>query len=786
MADASRSPRTLTAILACLLVAPSVFGEVSEQIDGGALFAENCADCHGEAGQGTDYYQLMLAGDLPVRELARVITDTMPEGDPDACVGDEAEAIARHIYDAFYSPLAQARIRPPRRELSRLTVRQYEQSLADLIGEFRWRRDFGNERGLRARFVAKVAAGQPGEAETLSLPRIDFRLSELEALPDNFRDPNAEGEEKFGVKKLNVNANFRGGIWAPKTGDYEFCVRTPNAVELSINKMLVINAKIRSADDDPEVRGTIRLVGGRAYPLHLSTSRTREDDLAIQLRWRPPGGITEVIPNSCLSPESFPAVHATSVRFPPDDRSVGYVRGANVSAAWDEAATTAAIEAVQTITEDLHALAKPPKGKPLDTTKPVPRQAAIDFCHRFAATAFRRPLTQLERQRFVDRFFEPGSADDDEPRPDIEAVELSLLSVLKSPRFLYPEASLMGAPEDRVTDCAAATRLALGLWDSLPDGPLQNGVEKGWLRWPDAVRDQARRMLDDDRTRSKLAEFFDHWLRLDHASQLSRDPELFPDFNDRIAADMRRSLELLLEDVVWSGDGDLRRLFLSEELYVNHRLADFLGLDRPDSDPETFSKAPVDTRERAGVVSHPFTVTAFSYYRDTSPIHRGVFLARHVLGRSLRPPPEAVAPLAPELAPDMTTRQRVAAQTSPGACQACHVLINDLGFTLEHFDAVGRFREEDIGQPIDASGGYIATDGGTVRLSGARDLAHFLADSEDVHRSFVTQLFEHVTKQPILAYGVETRERLLADFRENDFNIRHLLVEIAVTSALAN
>lgn len=293
-------------------------------------------------------------------------------------------------------------------------------------------------------------------------------------------------------------------------------------------------------------------------------------------------------------------------------------------------------------------------------------------------------------------------------------------------------------------------------------------------------------MLDDPRTRAKMAEFFEHWLRLDHVAQLSRDPAVFPDFNERVAADMRTSLELLVEDVLFSDASDLRQLFLSEELYVNGRLADFLGLKRPEGDPEDFVRAPVDTQERAGVVSHPYVVTAFSYYRDTSPIHRGVFLARHVLGRSLRPPPEAVPPLAPELAPDMTTRERVAKQTSPDACQACHVLINDLGFTLEKFDAVGRFRDQDVGKPIDSTGGYIATDGGTVRLAGARDLAHFLANSEDVHRSFVTQLFEHVTKQPALAYGLETRERLLSDFRAGGFNIRNLLVEIAVTAALSD
>lgn len=763
--------RFLVGMLAC--AAGQATCESGEAFDGAALFADQCADCHGSAGQGTELRRQALAGDLPVKELARVIAETMPEGDPESCVGAEAEAIARHAHKAFYSPLAQARIRPPRRELSRLTVRQYEQTLADLFAEFRGRQEPEGAHGLSARFMKRVNAAGIGDPVRLVLPRAAFQLSQIEELPESFRDPEVEGPERFGNSRIDVVVTISGGLTAPETGNYEFLVETDSGVELDINETAVIDAKIRS-DSEKQVRGSIRLVGGRTYPLKLQTSRTKQEDLQLALRWRPPAGIEEVVPERVLSAARFSRVHATSVRFPADDRSVGYVRGASVSAAWDEATTAAALEAVEFVLADLPAFL----GVSEDDT--IERKKARAFCERFASTAFRRPLNESERRVLIDRFF-VGDDLDEESRL-IEAIEFSLLSVLKSPRFLYPEAAALDAGEGY----SVANRLALGLWDSLPDRPLRKQAAKGALSEVRAVRRQAERMLKDQRTRSKLTEFFGFWLRLDHASQPSRDPDEFPDFNDRIAADMRASLERLLDEIVWHDDADLRELFLTEDLFVNARLAEFLGLSIPEGDPESFHKASVDTRERAGVVSHPFIVTAFSYYRETSPIHRGVFLARNVLGRSLRPPPEAVAPLAPELAPDMTTRERVAAQTSPGACQACHVLINDLGFTLERFDAVGRYRETELDRPIDARGGYIATDGGTVRLGGARDLARFLADSEDVHRSFVTQLFEHVTKQPILAYGVETRERLLADFRANHFNIRDLLCDIAVTAALAD
>lgn len=766
--------------LAALACAPPA--KAVEAPNGAALFSQQCADCHGAQGQGTDYHRPTLTGDLPVRELARVIAETMPEGDPDACTGAEAEAIAHYVHGAFYSPLAQARIRPPRRELSRLTVRQFEQSLADLLGDFRRRLEPGEARGLKSRFQTKVNVGSVGKKQELDLPRIDFLLSEMDSLPDSYRYPKQAEKGEFGNKRIDVHVNLWGGLIAPKTGVYQFSAESNAAVELLINGAPVIDVKIRSDDDDHTLRGDIRLIGGRAYSLRLNTSRVGADDLRLALRWRPPGGIVEVVPNRYLIPDVAQQVHATTAKFPPDDRSVGYVRGANISVAWDEASTAAALELAEAVLDDLPKLACRPGGERIESAETISREQAIDFCERFAEVAFRRPLTPDEKASLIERCFDYGA----DERTIAESIELAILATLKSPRFLYPEASLKLAPEELRDDYAAATRLALGMWDSLPDVRLRKAAERGHLTTEKHVRQQANRLLWDSRTRSKLAEFFEHWLRLDHAGKLSRDPGRFPDFNDRIAADMRTSLEMLLDEIVWRESADLRELFLSKELYINERLARFLDLEPPSDDPERFAKASAETDERAGVVSHPFIVTAFSYYRDTSPIHRGVFLARNVLGRSLRPPPEAVAPLAPELAPNMTTRERVAAQTSPGACQACHVLINDLGFTLEHFDAVGRYREREIGRPIDATGGYIATDGGAVRLAGARDLAEFLANSEDVHRSFVTQLFEHVTKQPILAYGVETRERLLNDFRANHFNIRDLLVEIAVVSARAN
>src|SRR5260370_6021434 len=145
-----------------------------------------------------------------------------------------------------------------------------------------------------------------------------------------------------------------------------------------------------------------------------------------------------------------------------------------------------------------------------------------------------------------------------------------------------------------------------------------------------------------------------------------------------------------------------------------------------------------------------------SYTSASSPIHRGVLLTRNVLGQSLRPPPEAFTPLSEELHPKLTTRERVMLQTKPVSCQNCHGVINPLGFTLEHFDAVGRYRDKDHDKPIDSTGSYRTRAGNTVTVNGARELAAFIAGSDEAHEAFVEQLFHYIVQQPARAYGPAT------------------------------
>ncbi len=187
---------------------------------------------------------------------------------------------------------------------------------------------------------------------------------------------------------------------------------------------------------------------------------------------------------------------------------------------------------------------------------------------------------------------------------------------------------------------------------------------------------------------------------------------------------------------------------------------------------------------RAGVLTHPYLMARLAHHHESSPIHRGIFVVRGILGRFLRPPPEAVAPLPVELHPTLTTRERVTLQTDAANCMTCHGVINPLGFTLENYDAVGRYRDADRGKPIDATGSYRTRGGETTTVNGCRELSAFLAASPEARASFVEQLFHHLVQQSVQAYGATRLEELTKSFTAHECNIRQLAVDVMIASAL--
>lgn len=735
---------------------------------GAAIYREQCASCHGPRGEGVaGKYDETLYGERSIESLARYIERNMPEEDPSTCVGADATAVAAYIHAEFYSPEARARLSPPGIDPSRLTNRQYRESVADLIASFGKIRQAKNFAGLSGEYY-----------QSNGMNKKDKKI--LERVDRSIDFDYAEGSPAEGITAEQFSIAWNGSILAPETGNYDFRVTTPNGARLYVNSDLLSGDSNRRDDSAArrqtpaidlwvsaggQVRqeiATLPLIGGRSYPIRLDFFKFKDKTASIKLEWRPPHGVWSVVGADYLSPEASSSLHVIRASFPPDDSSQGYERGTSISKAWHEATTRGALEAALHISGRLGSIAGAPQEDPARLEK------LKTFCATFAERAFRRPLTPELRRACVDAAFEG------EPNHET-AVKRSILLILKSPLFLYPE---IGEMDDAHR---AASRLALTLWDSIPDQELLEAARSGALASREMVARQAERMMKDPRAKAKLKEFFHVWLPIEEGDDVSKDTQAHPGFDAAIMADLRTSLERFVEEVVWSEASNYRELLLANQVYMNRRLADFYGVEFPDTDgfvPVSFKPS-----ERSGVLTHPYLLTALSYYKSTSPIHRGVFLTRNVLGRFLKPPPMAIEFMDDRFDPSLTMREKVAELTKSQTCMACHSTINPLGFSLENFDAVGRLRDEDNKKPVQTEADYVTPDGETIRLRGARDVAEHAATSPQARSAFVRQLFQHTVKQAPAAYGADTLTRLDAQFARSGHHIRNLLVEIAVAAA---
>jgi Protein of unknown function (DUF1592)/Protein of unknown function (DUF1588)/PA14 domain/Protein of unknown function (DUF1595)/Cytochrome C oxidase, cbb3-type, subunit III len=745
-------------LLLTTLLAGTAVAVTAADHPGRKVYLDKCANCHGKNGEGvrTEYAD-PLVGDRSLAALIRYIEKQMPEDKPGTCVGEEAKQVSAYIYEAFYSPEAQLRSNPPRVEITRLTVGQYRTTIADLIGTFHGvTNPDPKNHGLKAEYF-NDKRGFNGKKRLIDRvePQVQVRFADGKKPGDEFDN------EEYAIR-------WSGALIAPDTGDYEITVETSNGMRLWVNdrEKPLIDGWVRSGTD-LRLTETIRLLAGRHYFLKLEVAKEKKEPVvAATLKWKPPHQAEALIPERALSPVHGSQWLVITTPFPPDDNSLGYERGASVSKAWDEATTQAAFEVASYVTTRLQRISnvKPDDGEA--------KAKYIAFCRKFAERAFRRPLSDELANAFVDQHFTADVAHD-------LAVKKALLLILKSPRFLY-----LGIESQPGDPYALAAKVSYALWDSAPDTRLLDAAKRGDLSKREVLAREVERMLDDPRTRTKLRAYFHRWLKVDDLHGLSKEAGKFPGFDELLIADLRASLDLFIDEVMSDPAADYRRFFTDRGVWLNGRLAKFYGIDKPADAP--FEKITFDQQPRAGVLTHPLLMAGFAYSATTSPIHRGVFVSRNLLGRRLRAPPDSIAPESPQLHPDLTTRERISKQTKPTVCQSCHDMINPLGFTMEHFDTVGRFRADERGKKIDASGNYLRSDAELTKFTDASELGAFLAQGQEAQAAFVERMFKDAIKQPILAYGPHEKERLRQFFNDNGCNIRKLLAEIVVSSALAS
>jgi hypothetical protein len=416
------------------------------------------------------------------------------------------------------------------------------------------------------------------------------------------------------------------------------------------------------------------------------------------------------------------------------------------------------------VVEHLDELAKLKRDQP----EPERRRNIDDFAEKFVARAFRRPLSDEEKERFVRKHFKENVSPD-------QAVKRLVLQTLSSARFLYPE---VGGPE-KADQWTIASRLALLLWDSVPNERLLDRLNKGEFNDPGKFDKVVNEAVWNWRTRIKMRGFYHHWLEMERADELVKDKGAFPEFDPAVAADLRTSLFAFLDEATWGKEkAGYRELLLSSAYPMNERLGKIYGTEVKGG----FQPVILDGGKRAGLITHPFVLSYLAYHNNTSPIHRGVFLTRHIIGMPLKSPPMANEFKDSKFDPSLTMREKVTSMTKSQDCMGCHVTINPLGFSLEHYDGIGRWRQADRGKPINAKADFHAEDGRTLPLGGARDVAEFAANTPSAHRTFIESLFHHLVKQPVRAYGDDEMENLRKAFEQGGYQIPNLIKQIALTT----
>ncbi len=321
---------------------------------------------------------------------------------------------------------------------------------------------------------------------------------------------------------------------------------------------------------------------------------------------------------------------------------------------------------------------------------------------RLARRAYRRPETPADLEHLLD-FYRQGHA-----RGGFEAgIEAALRALLMSPQFLFRAERDPVAPGRRpygVSQYELASRLSFFLWSSIPDEELLRAAEQGDLEDEGLLEQQVRRMLRDTRSQALVDNFAGQWLHLRNLDSLTPDRRLFPDFDDNLRQSFRRETELLFQGILRE-DRSVLELLSADYTFLNERLAKHYGI--PHIYGDHFRRVELKPDGvRGGLLSHGSVLALTSYANRTSPVLRGKWILANILGTPPRPPPPETPTLqeSSPAAQPLTLRERISEHRDNPACASCHDIMDPVGFALENYDAVGRWRSQDAGVPVDASG----------------------------------------------------------------------------------
>lgn len=316
--------------------------------------------------------------------------------------------------------------------------------------------------------------------------------------------------------------------------------------------------------------------------------------------------------------------------------------------------------------------------------------------------AIRQPVSEEDLSATLALFREGRETGDFE-----SGIERGLSGILIHPRFLFrfeqDSASSQPGQPHRISDLELASRLSFFLWSSLPDEQLLALAEQGQLSQPDTLSAQVRRMLADSRSHALVTDFAGQWLHLANLAAATPDARLFPDFDDNLRQSFREETERFVERLLRE-DRSLLDLIHSQHTFLNERLARHYGIPHVSGSHFRPIVLAADSR-RGGLLRQGSILTVTSYATRTSPVIRGKWILENLVGTPPPPPPPNVPALRENtVAANLSVRERLAQHRANPACAGCHDFMDPVGFSLENFDAVGRWREMEDDRAIDSAG----------------------------------------------------------------------------------
>jgi hypothetical protein len=395
-----------------------------------------------------------------------------------------------------------------------------------------------------------------------------------------------------------------------------------------------------------------------------------------------------------------------------------------------------------------------------------------------ARRAYRRPVTDADLQIPL-KFYKDARSSDSNGGSFDTGIEMGLRAVLVNPEFLFrveqdPNA-VASKSAYRISDLELASRLSFFLWSSIPDDELLETAIKGKLRTPGVLDQQVRRMLADQRSQALVTNFAEQWLYLRNLASSNPDMRIFAGFDDNLRQAFRRETEMFFESIMRE-DRSVLDLLSADYTFINERLAKHYGI--PNVYGSRFRRVELgESSHRGGLLRQGSILTVTSYGNRTSPVIRGKWILGNILGLEPPPPPSDVPALKDPTGVEkaVSMRERMAQHRANPACAGCHNVMDPVGFAMENYDAIGRWRTHESGKPIDASGGL--PDGS--KFDGIGGLQKALLSRPEVFVNTMTEkLLTYSVGRGVEYYDAPAVRKVVRESRDKGYRFSSLVLGI--------